>query len=431
MMATTTKTDLHDVASQALAQMRKAGFDDAQVTALHTKLDELAVAHNDPTMLRTTEGYKLALLGIVDGRVASTELTQLEPDPVRARIAQLFADARTAPQDEANAVSSGQHARIVQGPQESDRDLLAAKTSELLEFRQRETPKMMVDEASVCHQWRRSHTLTTGGSDLAASIGCYAISLFGTAREGNKSSSFNAVSGAADELASRPAQEYFGISRMLRDTEQQIETQPFGSKFVGDVVFTPAAVEDLLGWFLGQVSDTQLIAGSSLYKECVGHAIASPLLSIRSRFDAPGIAAISGDAFATPPVTLIEAGKLLALTPTLYGSRKTGIRHVPTASGWEVASGTTPLADLVGNVKRGAIVGRLSMGMPAANGNFSGVIKNSFAIENGEQGHALAETMIAGNMAQMLKDIVAVSQSTIDNGARRLPWIRIANLHFS
>jgi PmbA protein len=71
------------------------------------------------------------------------------------------------------------------------------------------------------------------------------------------------------------------------------------------------------------------------------------------------------------------------------------------------------------------------MGMPAANGNFSGVIKNSFAIENGEQGHALAETMIAGNMAQMLKDIVAVSQSTIDNGARRLPWIRIANLHFS
>lgn len=427
----TTKIDLHDVASQALARMREAGFDDAQVTALHTKLDELAVAHNDPTMLRTTEGYKLALLGIVDGRVASTELTQLEPDAVRERIARLVADARSAPQDAANAVSSGQHARIVQGPQESDRDLLAAKTRELLEFRERETPKMMVDEASVYHQWRRSHTLTTGGSDLAASVGCYGMSLFGTARDGKKSSSFNAASGVADELAARPAQEYFGISHMLRDTEQQIQTGPFGSKFVGDVVFTPAAVEDLLGWLLGQLSDTQLIAGSSLYKESVGQAIASPLLSIRSRFDAPGIAAISGDAFATPPVTLLEAGKLLALTPTLYGSRKTGIRHVPTAGGWEVASGTTPLADLVGGVKRGAIVGRLSMGMPAANGNFSGVIKNSFAIDNGEQGHALAETMIAGNMAQMLKDIVTVSRDAIDTGARRLPWIRIANLHFS
>jgi PmbA protein len=431
MMATTTKIDLHDAASQALASMRDAGFDDAQVTVQHSRLDELAVAHNDPTMLRTTEGYKLALLGIVDGRVASTELTQIDAQAVRERTAQLFADARTAPQDEANAVSSKQHARIVQGPQESDRDLLAAKTRELLEFRRRETPKMMVDEASIQHQWRRSHTLTTGGSDLAASVGCYGMSLFGTAREGKKSSSFNAAGGAADELASRPAQEYFGIARMLRDTEQQIETRPFGSKFVGDVVFTPAAVEDLLGWFLGQISDMQLIAGSSLYKESVGQAIASPLLSIKSRFGAPGVSAISGDAFATPAVTLVETGKLLALAPTLYGSRKTGIPHVPTAGGWEIAAGTTPLADLVGGVKRGAIVGRLSMGMPAANGNFSGVIKNSFAIESGEQGHALAETMIAGNMAQMLKDIVAISRDATDTGARRLPWIRIANLHFS
>ena len=425
------KIALHDTAAQALAFMRDAGFDDAQVTAVHTKLDELAVAHNEPTMLRSTEGLRLMLLGIADGRMASTELTRLDREAVRERVAQLFADARTAPQDEANAVSSGQHARIVQGPQESDRDLLAAKTRELLEFRERETPKMMVDEASICHQWRRSHTLTSRGSDLAASVGCYSMSLFGTAREGSKSSSFNAVSGAADELASRSAHEYFGIAAMLRDTEQQIETRPFGAKFVGDVVFTPAAVADLLGWFLGQISDTQLIAGSSLYRESVGQAIASPLLTIASRFDAPGVAAISGDAFATPPVTLLERGQLLALTPTLYGSRKTGIRHAPTAGGWDVAPGTTPLAELVGGVRRGAIVGRLSMGMPAANGNFSGVIKNSFAVEQGRQGQALAETMIAGNMAQMLRDVVAVSREVIDSGALRLPWIRIANLHFS
>lgn len=425
------KIDLQDAAAHALADMRHAGFDDAQVTAVHSRLDELAVAHNEPTMLRSTEGGKLMLLGLVDGRMASTELTQLEGEAVRERIAQLLADARSAPQDEANAVSSGQHARIVQGPQESDRELLAAKTRELLEFRARETPKMMVDEGAVCHQWRRSQTVTSRGSDLAASVGCYAMSLFGTAREGGQSSSFNMASGAADELASRAAQEFFGIAQMLRDTERQIETGTFGSKFVGDVVFTPAAVADLLGWFIGQVSDTQLIAGSSLYRDGVGQAIASPLVSVRSRFDAPGVAAISADAFATPPVTLIEAGRLLALAPALYGSRKTGIAHVPTAGGWEIAAGATPLAEMVGDVKRGAIVGRLSMGMPAANGDFSAVIKNSFAIEGGAQGHALAETMIAGNMAQMLKDVVAVSRETIDTGALRLPWIRIANLHFS
>jgi PmbA protein len=283
----------------------------------------------------------------------------------------------------------------------------------------------------VQHQWRRWHTLTSRGSDLAANVGCYSMNVFGTAREGGKSSSFNYTGGSADELASRPAHEYFGIAQMLRDTERQIDTRALGAKFVGDVVFTPNAVADLLGWLLGQLSDTQLIAGSSLYRQSVGTAIASPLLTVKSKFDAPGVAAISGDAFTAAPVTLLDAGVLQVLTPTLYGSRKTGVAHVPTAAGWEIATGATPLAQVVGGVKRGAIVGRLSMGMPAANGDFSAVIKNSFAVENGEPGHALAETMIAGNMAQALKDIVAVSRETIDGGALRLPWLRVANLHFS
>jgi PmbA protein len=424
--------NLQDTAAQALGLMRDAGFDDAQVTAVHARLDELSVAHNEPSLLRSTESHKLMLLGLVDGRVASTEVTRLERGDVLERILGLFADAKSAPRDEANAVSGGQHARIVQGPQEPDRELLAAKTSELLAFRARETPRMMIDEGAALHQWQRWHTLTTRGSDLAAAIGCYSINVFGTAREGSKSSSFNYTGGAADELASRPVQEYFGIAHMLRDTERQIETRPFDGKFVGDVVFTPNAVADLLGWLLGQLGDTQLIAGSSLYNESVGEQVASPLFSLRSRFDAPGIAALSTDGFLAAPVTVVDQGRLKVLTPSLYGSRKTGLKHVPVApGGWDIAAGPTPLAQVIGGVQRGAIVGRMSMGMPAANGNFSGVIKNSFAVEGGEVGPALSETMIAGNMAQMLRDIVAVSSEVIDAGSTRLPWIRIANLHFS
>ena len=423
--------DLQAKAAEALELMRAAGFDDAQVTAGHTQLDELNVTHNDPSLLRSTESYKLSLLGIVDGRVASTETGDLSTPAMRERIASLFDDAKTAPRDEANAVSSGQHARITQGPPEGDRDLMATTVAQLLEFRARETPKMMIDEGAAMHTLRRWHTLTSGGSDLAAQVGCYSINAFGTAREGNKSSSFNYTGGDTDDLRSLPAHAFFGLEQMLRETPRQIETKPAGERFVGDVVLTPGAVGSLLGWLLGQLGDTQLISGSSLYREKVGQPIAAPLFTLRSRFDAPGVASISSDAFRTPELTVVDQGRLNTLAPTLYGSRKTGIAHVPTAGGWEILPGTTSLADMVGSVKRGAIVGRLSMGNPAANGNFSGVIKNSFLIENGEAGTALAETMIAGNMAQMLLDIVAVSREVIDFGAQRLPWVRIANLHFS
>src|SRR5690349_17823080 len=102
-------TNVRNTAEQALALMRAAGFEHAQVTASHTLMDELNVAHNEPSLLRSTDSRKLSLLGIVDGRVASTELVDLSPDSIRSRIGGLFVDAASAPQDSANAVSSGQH----------------------------------------------------------------------------------------------------------------------------------------------------------------------------------------------------------------------------------------------------------------------------------------------------------------------------------
>jgi PmbA protein len=423
---------LRDVAEQALAAMRAQGFDAAQVTASRTVQDEVNISHNEASLLRSTEVRRLRLLGLIDGRKASTELSEFEIDAVRRRVAGLHADALSAPQDDANAVSSGQHARLVQGPQQGDLGLLADKAGELLAFRARETPRMMVDEGAALHARTDAHTLTTGGSDLACSVGWYAMQAFGTAREGTQSSSFNHAGGTADDLRGQDASALFGLGDMLRDTERQVHTRPVGAKFIGDVVLMPNAAANLVQWLLAQIGDIQLIAGSSLYRERVGDVIASPLLALRSRFDAPGIAALSSDAFVTPPVEILRDGRLVTLTPSLYGSRKTGLAHVPTAAGgWDVDAGATPLGDLVGGVARGAWVGRLSMGNPAANGDFSGVIKNSFAIADGSIGSALSETMISGNIGRMLRDVVAVSRERIDTGALRLPWLRVAGLHFS
>jgi PmbA protein len=424
---------LHDVAERALALMRAQGFDEAQVDASSKRHDEVNFAHDEPSLLRSTETQKVALLGIVDGRKASTELTEVDDASLRERVASLAADAGSAPRDDANAVSSAQRSRIVQGPQEGDLALLADTVRELLEFRARETPQFRLEEGYAAHTLLRSCTLTSRGSDLACSAGWYSINAFGTARDGQAASSFNHAGGATHELADHAVQDLFGIGAMLRDTVRQIHTQPIGEKFVGEVVLTPGAVEDLLGWLHGQIGDLQLIAGSSLYRDKVGSAIASPLLTLKSRFDAPGVVAQSADAFVAQPLDVLRAGVLVTLTPSLYGSRKTGLPHVPVASGggWELSAGTTPRADVIAGVARGALVGRLSMGRPAANGDFSAVIKNSFAIRDGVPGAALAETMISGNVAHMLRDVSAVSRERLDTGATLLPWLRIGGLHFS
>ncbi len=423
---------LQDAAEQALAAMREQGFHHAQVTAQHTQLEELNINNNEPTLLRSTESVRLAMLGIMDARMAATELADLRPEAIRACAAGLFTEAADTPQDEAHAVSEGQRATIERGPQQADMALLADKAAELLEFRARETPRMTIEEGEAKHLLQRTRTLTSGGSDLAFSLGWYSLGVFGAAREGQRASSFNYTGGQADDLSSAPADAWFGIGELMRETERQIHTRRLGERFVGDVVFAPAAVASLLSWLHDQLGDTQLIAGSSLYRGRVGQRIASPLVTLRSRFDAPGVTPVSVDAFLTPPATLVHQGELKVLTPTLYGSRKTGLPHVPVAaSGWELAGGETPRAELLAGVRRGALVNRLSMGRPASNGDFSAVIKNSFLVDEGRVGAALSETMIAGNLAQVLLDVAAVSRERQDTGGTCLPWVRVANLHFS
>lgn len=422
--------DIDHAAERVLQLLRQRGFDHAQVSVSVTDRCELNLAHNEPSLLRSNAARKLSASGIVDGRRASADGNDLSDDGVAQLINGLWQAAQSAPQDEANAVSAGQTADIRKGPDQADPKALAGALRQLLDWRAEHTPTMMIEEALAAHVHSRSRTLTSAGSRIGCDIGWCELSVFGLAREDGRTSSFNYAGGTADALLDVP--QAFGVATMMRELTQQVATQPLGRRFTGDVVLAPGAVDDLLSWLMDQLGDGPLIDGSSLYRQRVGELIASPLLTLQSRYDGPGCLPVSSDAFVTPAVTLLDAGRLTQLTPSLYGSRKTGVRHLPVASGgWELQPGRTALADIIAAVPQGALVNRLSMGDPAPNGDFSGVIKNSFVIDGGRVGPALAETMINGNVAQMLKDVLAVSAERIDSGSDALPWLRIGGLHFS
>ena len=419
-------------ADGALTRLLDHGFEQAQVTASVRRRQEVNIAHNEPSLLRSGESPTLALMGILGGRKACLELTDFDDDAaLEARIAALRVEVASAPADDANAVSSGEQVTIEQGPLVADLEVLRTATRDLLEFRARNSRKTMIEEASISHQLCHWHTLTSGGSDLSGCIGAYEVATFCVARDGKAVSSFDATGGTADDLDGDISAR-FGIGEMLTSVERQIHPQPISQPFVGAVVLAPNAVSDLLQWLLEQLGDSRLIAGTSLYRNKVGQRIASPLFTLRSRFAAPGVAAVSSDAFRARPIEVVERGELRCLLPSLYGSRKTGFPHVPVADGgWEVGAGSSTRTDIVEGVARGALVGRLSMGNPASNGDFSGVIKNAFSVSDGQLGYALSETMISGNVSQMLCDIDAVSAERIDSGLALLPWMRVPGLHFS
>ena len=84
-------------AHQVLDALRRQGFEHAQVSVADTQRCELNLAHNEPSLLRSNASRKLSASGIVDGRRASAEGSDLSADGVAALIEQLWTSARSAP----------------------------------------------------------------------------------------------------------------------------------------------------------------------------------------------------------------------------------------------------------------------------------------------------------------------------------------------
>ncbi len=92
------------VADEAMAAMRAQGFDASQVDASQRAMTELNIAHDQASLLRSTERRTLQLVGLVDGRRAATELAPRDRRHLLEAIATLHAEALAAPQDSAHAV---------------------------------------------------------------------------------------------------------------------------------------------------------------------------------------------------------------------------------------------------------------------------------------------------------------------------------------
>ena len=130
--------------------------------------------------------------------------------------------------------------------------------------------------------------------------------------------------------------------------------------------------------------------------------------------------------------TVVEKGVLKSFILDLYASRKTG-RPVTKNGGLSAVMepGETPLKDIIAQVDRRLIVGGFSGGEPGANGEFSGVAKNSFYVEKGRIVGAVTETMINGNIESVFKNVLAVSKEQVWDGYSALPYLACGGIVIS
>jgi PmbA protein len=309
---------------------------------------------------------------------------------------------------------------------EPDLDAMYDRLDAFLRHAKKAYPDTILEQVILDHSGGLRVFQNSNGVDYQSNDGAYHCMLMFTTRRGGKSSSFN-VAGFSATALNRELPDYAGVDRLLRESAEQVETQAVRGKFAGDLIMTPEALDDLLAFVARSLSDGAMISGTSLFKDKLHEEIASPLLTVRSRPRSDELAegyAITRDGYEALDSTIIEGGRLQSFLLSLYGARKTGKPMAVNNGGcYVVDPGQTSLEEGIRRVERGVLMVRFSGGNPTDNGDFSGVAKNSYYVEGGAVRHPIRETMLSGNLAEVLQSIRWISRERVNFGTSLLPWV--------
>ena len=419
---------LFQAAQAALDALLALGADKASVQAASGETVELNALGGEFTLMRTLLDQSLSLTAIKGGRRGTAKLNRLDGDAIRQGAEDCLAVAESGDADPAwDLAPAPETGDFISGTPSADPDRLFDRSKELLEDIGQKFPHVIVEEMITEHKTETEVYLNSVGSRFTNRVGRYGVDLMFSGHEGDTATSFFGSSVSVPDLE-KPFLELGTLANDLEAAERSLVSETTQGSRMGDILVHP----DLLAEFLevaGELfcGDSALIDGTSLWKDKLGQPVADPALTVYVKpLDERicGGERYTGEGFASQDYTWLEDGVLKSFMISLYGANRTGLpRALNTDSALVMAPGTKTKEELIAGIADGLLVGRFSGGEPSPNGDFSGVAKNSFRIQNGKLGCAVNETMISGNLAEMLKNIGGISAELVCSGGYVLPWV--------
>jgi len=433
-MSATENASIGDFAAELVHKALHAGASAAQAQTTATRHLEMQFDNRGVNLARSTENEISSLTVFLDGKRGGATLNGRASDAVEAAIAAALAAAGAGVADDANEVAAAESlAPSRHGPEAPDRAAMAAGVDAFLDQIADRHPLVRTRDCLQSFDEFDAAFANSRGLRQRERRSRYGFSALFMAKDGLRTTSMNYLGLSAfspfDDPFRCPA-----LERLLHETTRSLDKKPVPQKFEGDVIVTPECLSSLVGPIVSALSGAALFAGTTPYKESRGHAIASPLFSLSNAprdAEAPGGADFDGYGVPTQNLEIIEKGLLKDYLVDFFFSKKLGVPQTAGANRFVVAPGETPLSEIIAKTKRGIVFSRFSGGNPTSNLDFTGIAKNSFYVEDGEIGYALEETMVSGNFQELLKNIHAVSQESVDFGWARYPFLAASGVTVS
>ena len=413
----------------------KAGVQKTKCILTKKEKNELNVASGEISLFRTTCDTNLSLTAIIDDKQGSVSLNKLDKNNIDATAKQIIEMAVSSKPDEANDIAEKQPAKeFHKEPFNPDLNKMYNRLVEFMDFAKKKHPKTIIEEINFDFTSTNRYFINSNGVDFTIKEGIYCFVVMFTSKDGKKTSSFNYVAHVTKDLDT-PFSECGNIDKLLGESAEQLNTQQVSGKFVGDVIVTPECMDNFVGFITRYLYDYPIITKTSVFMEKLGKQIASESFNLHSKPVSDDIAEsyfVTSDGYETQDSTVIENGILKTFLLGLYGAKKTEKERAVNQGGcWEIDSGDKTLDEIIKSTKKGIILKRFSGGNPSDNGDFSGVAKNSYYVEDGKVKFPISETMVSGNLVEMMMNISQISKERINSGYHNYPWIKFEGLTIS
>lgn len=418
------------------SELKRLGINKYAFSAAEAEKREFNVDGGEFSLFRTLFDNAVSVTVFENGRKGVAQANKTDGETVRRTVADAHAAAQAAAPDDAwDIAPKHDFSPVTDGAPDCDTELLFSRTKEFVSDIKERYPKIMIEQLIVSHD--RSHRIyrNSNGTEYECTAGEYGVSVMFSAHDGEEATSFFG-SGASCASLDKPFIELGSINSDLRDVENQLYPKALEGKFTGTMVLTPSS----LGTFVDSIvdnfaSDGVILNQTSIWKDKLGEKVADSRISIRVDPRDPSVVCgerLTAEGFPAEGYDFIKDGVLENFALSLYVANKVGGRRAPCSSfPCIIKAGDKSIKDIISGIDRGILVGRFSGGDPGTSGDFSGVAKNSFYIENGKIAYPLSEVMISGNLAQLLVNLTDISSETVEDGGSSMPYMAFGGVTIS
>jgi PmbA protein len=211
------------------------------------------------------------------------------------------------------------------------------------------------------------------------------------------------------------------------------------------IVFAPEVARSLIGSVFEAASGDSIWRSASFLAGRLGEQIAAAGLTIiddntmllPSGMGGFGTSPFDGEGLPSQRTVVVENGVLRNYLLNTYAARKLGMKSTHNASrglagtpgigcgNLYLEPGTQTPDQIIGDISAGLYVtGLMGFGVNVVTGDYSRGATGLW-IENGQLTHAVEEVTIAGNLAEMLKNVTAIGNDLEFRSAVASPTLRI------